>query len=172
MENTEKPGISRDIIKKTTEFKKHRQQSFWQIYFPLAIVLVIIITIIVLAVITAARGDAEGVNSKWADLTLMVIILMSSIIALIIAGLLFGSVYLLAKGIRKTPEISLQVQQFMVLVRDKTQEIMNIVATPIIKISGAAQAMNTMGEKITGKNKKRSKKYTGQYSTTKVRKHG
>lgn len=157
MENTNKPEISREIIKKTTEFKKHRKQSFWQIYLPLAIVLLIIIAIIVLAVITAAQGDAEGVNSKWAGLTLMVIILMSSVVGLVVAALLYGSIYLLAKGIRKTPEVSLQAQYLFNLVRDKTHEVMNIVAAPIVKIGGVAQAVNTFGDRITGKNKKRSK---------------
>lgn len=158
MENTHKPEISREVIKKTAEFKKHRKQSFWQIYFPLAIVLLIIIAIIVLAVITAAQGDAEGVNSKWASLTLMVIILMTSVVALIVAAILYGSVYLLAKGIRKTPELSLQAQYIVNLIRDKTREVMNIVATPIVKIGGVAQAVNTFGGRITGKNKERSKK--------------
>lgn len=157
MENTNKPEISREIIKKTTEFKKHRKQIFWQIYFPLAIVLLIIIAIIVLAVITAAQGDAEGVNSKWAGLTLMVIILMSSVVALVVAALLYGSIYLLAKGIRKTPEISLQAQYLFNLVRDKTREVMNVVATPIVKIGGVAQAVTTLSDRVTGKNKKRSK---------------
>jgi len=157
MENTNKPEISRDIIKKTIEFKKHRKQIFWQIYFPLAIVLMIIIAIIVLAVITAAQGDAEGVNSKWASLTLIVIILMSSVVALVVAAMLYGSVYLLAKGIRKTPEISLQAQYLSNLVRDKTREVMNVVAAPIVKIGGVTQAVNTFSDRITGKNKKRSK---------------
>jgi hypothetical protein len=157
MENTNKPEISREIIKKTAEFKKHRKQSFWQIYFPLAIVLLIIIAIIVLAVITAAQGDAEGINSKWASLTLMVIILMSSVVALVVAVILYGVVYLLAKGIRKTPEVSLQAQYLFNLVRDKTHEVMTMVATPIIKIGGVAHAVNTFSDRITGKNKKRSK---------------
>lgn len=157
MENTNQPEISREIIKNTSEFRKHRKQIFWQIYFPLAIVLLIIIAIIVLAVITAAKGDVEGVNSKWASLTLMVIILMSSVVALIVAAILYGSVYLLTKGIRKTTEISLQVQYMTNLVRDKTHEIMNILAAPMIKIGGTARAVSTLGDKITGKNNKRSK---------------
>jgi hypothetical protein len=72
--------------------------------------------------------------------------------------MLYGSVYLLAKGIRKTPELSLQAQYIVNLVRDKTRDIMNIVAAPIVKMGGVAQAVNTFGGRITGKNKERSKK--------------
>jgi len=157
MENNSKPEISREFIKKTAEFRKHRKQAFWQIYFPLIIVLIITIAIIVLAVMTAAQGDTEGINSKWASLTLIVIILMSSVFALVFAGIFYGSVYLLAKGIRKTPEIGFQVQHIINLVGDKTIEIMNAIAVPIVKIGGVAQSINKLNDLIRGKNRKNRK---------------
>ena len=113
MENLPKPEITREKIKATPEYLKHRKQTFWQIYFPILAVLALFIFIIVLLVLTTLKGDPTGIHSKWADLIVMGIIVLASFVTLIITAILGGSIYYLGIGIKKTPEITNQAKFYV-----------------------------------------------------------
>ena len=152
MENIPKPEITREKIKATPEFHKHRKQSFWQIYFPILAVLAIFIFIIVLLVLTTLKGDPTGIHSKWADLIVMGIIALASIVTLLITVVLGGSIYYLGIGIQKTPEITNQVKFYVNFGSEKIKEAMDAISKPIIKAGGAAKGLQTVADQL---NKKR-----------------
>lgn len=112
MEKIPKPEITKEKIKATEEFKIHRKQSFWQVYFPMILILALFIFVIVLMVITTMNGDPNGTHSKYADLITMGIISILSIVTLIIIAILGASIYYLGKGIKQTPVVSNQAKYY------------------------------------------------------------
>lgn len=151
MENIPKPEITQEKIKGTKEFARHRKQSFWQIYFPMIVVLAILILIVVLMVITTLKGDPFGTHSKWADVILMAIISIASFFTLIIIAILGASIYYLGKGIHKTPELTNQAKFYVDFGAEKINQVMSAITAPIIKAGGAAKGAQQAINRITKK---------------------
>ena len=143
MENLPKPEITREKIKATDEYLQHRKQSFWQIYFPILVVLALFILVIVLLVLTTLQGDPAGTHSKWADLIVMGIVVIASFITLIITAALVASIYYLGIGINKTPELTNQVKFYVGYGAKKITEVMDKITSPIIKAGGVAKGVQT-----------------------------
>ena len=146
-----KPEITREVIKSTKEFRQHRKQSWWQIYFPMIMVLALFIILIVLMVITTANGDPNGTHSKWADLIVMVIIVLASVVTLIITGILGVSIYYLGAGIKKMPELSNQAKYYVNFGAGKVKEVMDAITKPVIMAGGAAKGVQTALDSIKKK---------------------
>ncbi len=144
MSSLPKPEISQEKMKGTPEFKRHRKQSFWQVYFPMLVTLAVFIFIIVLLVLTTIKGDPEGIHSKYADLIVMGMILFASIITLIITAVLGASIYYLGIGIKKTPELTNQAKFYVNFGAEKIKTAMDAITKPIIKAGGAAKGIQTV----------------------------
>lgn len=151
MENIPKPEITKEKIQATKEFALHRKQSFWQVYFPMMIIMAIFIFIIVLLVITTLNGDPNGTHSKYADLITMGIISLLSIVTLIIIAILGASIYYLGKGINKTPEVTNQVKFYFDLANVKIKQVMDTISLPLIKAGGAAKGAHQAFKHVTKK---------------------
>ena len=146
-----KPEITREVIKSTKEFRQHRKQSWWQIYFPMIMVLALFIFVIVLMVITTANGDPNGTHSKWADLIVMTIIVLASIATLIITAILGVSIYYLGTGIKKMPELSNQAKFYVNFGAEKIKYVMDAITQPIIKAGGALKGVQTAFDRMKKK---------------------
>ena len=151
MEKLPKPTITRETIRATEEFKQHRKQSWWQIYFPMVLVLALFIFVIVLMVLTTVNGDPNGTHSKWADLIVMVIIVLASVVTLIITGILGVSIYYLGAGIKKMPELSNQAKYYVNFGAGKVKEVMDAITKPVIMAGGAAKGVQTALDSIKKK---------------------
>ncbi|MEE4194614.1 MAG: hypothetical protein V2J07_05375 [Anaerolineae bacterium] len=151
MNSFPKPEISAEKVKGTPEFKRHRKQSFWQIYFPMLVTLAVFIFVIVLLVLTTIKGDPDGTNSKYADLIVMGIIVIASIVTLIITAVLGASIYYLGIGIKKTPELTNQAKFYVNFGAEKIKTAMDAITKPIIKAGGAAKGIKTVFKQMKNK---------------------
>ena len=154
MENIPKPQITRESIKESEEFKQHRRQSFWQVYFPMLVMLAIFVTVVVFAVLVTTKGDPNGSNVKWSSLILMFFISTASIITLIITAILGFSIYYLGQGIRKTPEVTNKGKFYVNLAGEKIKQAMDAITAPIIKVGGAAKGVQQAVDTLKGKTNK------------------
>lgn len=151
MEKIPPPKITKETIKATKEFQAHRKQSFWQIYFPMIVVLSLFVLIIVLMVLTTLKGDPNGIHSKWADLIIMVLIVIISIVMLLITAALGASIYYLGIGIQKTLEITGQANYYLRFGAEKLKQALDALSTPIIKLGGLSNGVKAATNPIKKK---------------------
>ncbi|NUM45305.1 MAG: hypothetical protein HUU38_11420 [Anaerolineales bacterium] len=114
---------------------QHRRQMFWQVFFPLGVGTVIMLGACVLPVVAVARG---GEVSKWANTSLIWLILPAMFFSLIPLALLGGSAYGVLKLFEKMPGWMFRLQGIFDLVRLKVREYSDKAVEPVIQ----AQSFN------------------------------
>jgi len=158
MNQSQAPEANPKALYRTNEFKRHQKQRFWQIYLPLFITLALFIGVIILAVLTTTNGDPDGINKKWASITLILLISVISLFAIALAvGLFYFSIGM-GKGIHGLPAVANQVLKFMRLVNHKVQIGADAVVSPIIRMHGTAKGFGTFTSTMTGAKKRNQKK--------------
>jgi hypothetical protein len=109
---------------------QHRRQMFWQVFFPLGIGTGVLLGACVLPIIAVARG---GDVSKWADTSLIWLIVPALFFSLIPLALLGGSVYGVLKLFEKMPGWMFRLQGIFDLVRVKVREYADQAVEPVIR---------------------------------------
>ncbi len=142
MKSIPKPTIDSGEIRQTNEFHRHKKQRFWQIYFPMIIMVGVLVAI--MALTTLAITANPDMNSKWASLILMVSITVISIFALAIAALLIYISISLRKGIKATPTYTNMAKFYITFLNTKVKTISVKITNPLIKINGLAQGAKTL----------------------------
>jgi len=106
----------------------HRREVFWQITLPLILGLLLVLAVTVLAAVSGS-----GPASKWGDISLIWLILLTLlpilIFTVIIAGLAFGVFRLI--GI--LPGYARQVQDFFMLVQEQVRKGADKAVDPALK---------------------------------------
>lgn len=110
---------------------KHRKEVFWQIIFPMLIgvLLVLVVSIIVLL---SATHEATNL-SRWADVSLIWLILPSLFFALLLLIFLGGVVYLVTVLLQITPRYACIIQNYFELGKYKVIQISHQITSPIVK---------------------------------------
>ncbi len=114
---------------------QHRRQMFWQVFFPLGFGAILLVGTCVLPVAAVAQG---GDVSKWADVSLIWLILPAMFFSLIPLALLAGSVYGLLRLYEKMPGWMFRLQGVFELVRGKVRQYSDKAVEPVIQ----AQSFN------------------------------
>jgi len=125
---------------------QHRRQMFWQVFFPLGLGAILLVGICVLPVAAVAQG---GDVSKWADISLMWIILPVMFFSLIPLALLGGSVYGLVRLFEKMPGWMFRLQGIFEQVRGIVRQVADKVVEPVIQ----AQSLNARIQAVMPKRK-------------------
>jgi len=110
----------------------HRREVFWQITFPFLIALIILLGLVA-GVIFAGYTNAGDV-SRWADVSIMWLLLPVLVIAIILFLILSGVVYLITKLLAVLPGYARLVQDFFVLVQVRVKSISDKLVEPILKL--------------------------------------
>ena len=95
----------------------HRREVFWQITFPLIIVLTIVLGLTGGVIYAGVIGLGEV--SRWADVSLIWLLLPALVVALLMLLMLVGMVMLVAKLLGVLPGYARLVQDFVNLLRRK-----------------------------------------------------
>ena len=109
---------------------RHRSEVFWQITVPVGVAAVIIVG---MAIAAGWLGTAED-HSRWADVSLIWLILPTLTVAflffIILAALTFGLVRL----IQVIPLYARQVQDFFVLLTIQVRKLDDKIVEPILRL--------------------------------------
>ena len=109
---------------------RHRSEVFWQITIPVGVAAVIIVG---MAIAAGWLGTAED-HSRWADVSLIWLILPTLTVAflffIILAALTFGLVRL----IQVIPLYARQVQDFFVLLTIQVRKLDDKIVEPILRL--------------------------------------
>lgn len=109
---------------------RHSRERFWQIVFPMAIVLLLAIA---LAVCLIAFAGAEGVRlGQFGAIAAIVIIIPALAGFLIFLALSVGMIYLLARLDGKVPELAGQLLTWLSIGKNKVDKISDNMAEPLL----------------------------------------
>jgi len=110
---------------------KHRREVFWQITFPLILVVAGLLFVCGLTIFSAA-GDGGSV-AIWRDISLIWIILPFMVLLVIVLALFGGLAYGVTVLLEKTPPFFLKVQQFFSLVSYRARKVSNRALGPLVR---------------------------------------
>lgn len=125
-------------------FKKHRGQVFWQIYFPLIIVIVLALVAAVLAVMASA-----GALSKWADISLIYLVLTTMVAALILMALTILGIVGMRRALQAMPALLFRGQIFFFRLEQRLRAISDNLAEPAVKVNSQYAGLKTLFSRRT-----------------------
>jgi uncharacterized membrane protein len=111
---------------------EHRREVFWQITFPLVIGILVLLAAVAVIILSATRPVTDV--GRWADVSLIWLILPSLILALILLVLLIGFVYLISSLLRLIPRYALIVQLYFEAGKNKVSQLSNLSIEPIVRM--------------------------------------
>jgi hypothetical protein len=108
----------------------HRRQVFWQIYFPL----IIIVSLVLFAGIGVLLASASGSGdiTLWGDISLIWLISPMLVLILISFVALVGMVYLLWQILKVLPSYTRQLLEIFLLVQIRVRKASDAAASPFI----------------------------------------
>jgi hypothetical protein len=118
---------------------EHRREAFWQITFPLVIGILLLLAAVAVIILSATQPVTDV--GRWADVSLMWLILPSLFFALILLVLLIGFVYLISYLLRLIPHYALVVQLYFEAGKNKISQLSNLSIEPILRIRAIWAAM-------------------------------
>jgi hypothetical protein len=127
---------------------EHKREVFWQITLPL--VLGILLLLAALAAIIFSVTQPVTDVGRWADVSLMWMILPSLFFALIILVILIGFVYAISLLLRVIPRYARIIQLYFEQAKGKVGQLTNLMAEPVLWINSiwaAARRVGRLGKK-------------------------
>lgn len=122
--------------------REHRREVLWQIILPLAVG-VLLVLVAGGGVIWAGTTNTGDV-SKWADASLIWLIVPLMIAALLFLGLLAGLVYVLTLGIRRLPIFTYRLQKIFSLVSRRVRKAADGAVEPVLRVQSFSAAWKAL----------------------------
>lgn len=117
----------------------HRHQSFWQIKLPLA--LGVCLALIAGAGVIVASVRGAGDVSRWANISLIWLILPMMPLVLILAGFTAAMVYLLSVMIAVIPRYTRLVWGYFILAKGQAERLSRISVEPFLRIQSITASL-------------------------------
>ena len=125
---------------------EHRREVFWQITVPLLVGILLLLAAVA-GVILGATKPVSDVG-RWADVSLVWLILPTLVFALLFLIILIGLVYGITKLLGIMPRIARQVQVYFELAREKVRQFTNIIVEPFLKAHSLSAAARQAGRSV------------------------
>lgn len=118
---------------------RHRRESFWQIKLPLLIGFALVMAAVVGIVVSATKPTTE--LGRWADISLIWVILPALFFTLILVAILGALVVGISFLLRTVPHLSAMVLLYAQLVEEKVHKISDKMVEPFIKTNSTLAAI-------------------------------
>ena len=142
MSNRSNPNLNPELEQRNQETEaRHKREVFWQITFPLFLLAILFTLAAALPVIALIRNNVFGI---WRDIALIWLLTPNLILAILILVVLGGAVYGVIWVIGKLPKYFYLAQQIFAKIQNRSTEISNRIAAPIIKIGGINAAIGQL----------------------------
>lgn len=122
---------------------RHRKEVFWQITIPMAIG-VLLFLLVATVVFLSATHEATNL-SRWADVSLIWLILPSLFFALLFLVFLTGFIYLIIVFLKLAPNYARIIQQYFEIGKYKIFHFSNLVTRPFIKTRSTWAVVRHLG---------------------------
>jgi hypothetical protein len=148
MESNQKP-LEKQLV--TPTMKKHRQQSLWQIWVPLLVLVLVGLAAGILVIISSGGG---GTNVRHlADVSTIMIIMPILGIAIGALAVLAGMIFVVSWALMKLPGVGEKAQAISTQVNRVLTAVSNGSVKPVLSIRGGAAGLGKFFELLFGKKK-------------------
>ena len=138
----------------TESYLRHRRQRFWQVLAPVGLGVLVILVILGLVISTAVVTDAGGPVSQWADTSLIWLSLTALIFSLVLALIMMGMTYLMARFLKVLPGFTFKAQYFVNLGKGYIVAFADKIVEPIIAVKGASATVSALFGSVFGYRRK------------------
>ncbi|MGE5122928.1 MAG: hypothetical protein ACM3H7_00300 [Acidobacteriaceae bacterium] len=122
----------------------HRREVFWQITLPLLVAVLLLLAAVAAIIFSALQPVTE--LDRWADVSLIWIIMPALFFTLILLVMLVGLGYAISLILRVIPRYAHRIQIYFELGKNKTARVTNLLTTPIIKTRAALAVISQLGK--------------------------
>lgn len=131
-----------DLRQLSPSYRRHQRQRFWQILTPILLGGLITLAAAVIMVLNLT-GTISGVNlSQTADTSLIWLILPVMVFGILLAALLFGLIYGVARLLNVIPQYTFLVQHYAALIEAKIKLWTKKGMEPIISVKSVNAAIS------------------------------
>ena len=124
----------------------HRREVFWQITFPFIIALIIILGLVGGVIFAGTQG--VGDVSRWADVSLIWLLLPVLIVIIVMLLILSGVVYLVTKLLAVLPGYARLVQDYFYLIQVRVKSIADKLVEPVLKLHSFKAGAGVLQRKV------------------------
>lgn len=121
-----------------TTHARHRREVFWQITAPLLVVLILLLGLVGLVIWAGVQANPEV--GRWADVSLVWLIVPVMIVSFIFLLLLSAITFGVVKLIQVLPPYARLAQDFFLRIQARVTGIADRLVRPIVRAKGAAAA--------------------------------
>jgi hypothetical protein len=125
---------------------QHRKEVFWQITLPIVIGVLLALAALAGIIISATRPASE--LSRWADVSLIWLILPSLFFALLILIVMIGLVVAFTYLLRLVPRYACILQDYFEMGKKIVSDIADKIVGPIIKFRGSWESIRWAGRRV------------------------
>jgi hypothetical protein len=123
----------------------HKREVFWQITLPLLLGILLILAAVG-AIIFSVIQPVTDVE-RWADVSLIWLILPSLFFALLLLAILAGLVFAVSYVFRIIPRYTLVIQLYFVQAKSKIGQLLNMSTEPFLRINSLWAAIRYASER-------------------------
>jgi hypothetical protein len=117
---------------------RHRREVFWQITFPCVMLVLVLVTMGVLAVVPG------GTTRVWADISLIWLIILASILTVILMVLLIALAYLVVKMVHGLPRYALLAQRFFARLSEQVEGAGDRAVEPVLRAHSLSASLRKL----------------------------
>lgn len=122
--------------------RQHKRQFFWQILFPM--ILVVLVGLAIGGLVIAATFTGQGQTRLWADVSLIWLLAPMLFLALGLVIVMFAVVYGMGKLLKVTPRFTGKAQGIFAIIAAWAHKIADGAAKPFIWINEAGAAITSI----------------------------
>lgn len=123
--------------------RAHSRQKLWQITFPLLLGIILALLFAVLA----GLAQADSAN-RWADISLIFLLIPVMVVALLFLAVLAGLVYLMIQVLKFVPPVALKVQNIFAQVEQRVRTGSNLAAEPLVRVQSWLAALRALRREL------------------------
>jgi hypothetical protein len=142
--NTERVFVTPSQL---TAVRDHRRQTFWQILFPVILAGVIVIAVTVFMIVSSSNPSSM-LDTRWANISLIWLLIPSIALSLIPLALLGGLVFLMVKALNGLPKLGARAQYYAVSASQITRNISDKISSPVIGVKGIWAGLHNLVNQI------------------------
>ena len=129
-----------------SSYRKHRRQTWLQIYLPVLFSITISIVLAVFASITAF-GQSD-ISQRWAAISTIWLVIPILFFGLLLLLLLIMVIYLMARLLKIIPPYSAEAQYYVNLATQKVRHFSDLAVKPVLFLEGiVASILAFLGKK-------------------------
>lgn len=123
---------------------RHKREVFWQIILPLVVGTLLLLAALAAIVLSATQPVTE--LERWADVSLVWIILPSLFFAFILLAILVGLVFIVGKILQAVPQYTYKIQRFLERVTGIITRLTILMTEPFLRIHTFWAAVQKIGK--------------------------